>query len=1381
LSDPNATGERDHSTDQRLIRVFVSSTFRDMHAERDHLVTVVFPELRERIEQLGMTFFDIDLRWGVPGKDVNGETANSWEYCKQWIERVEPFFVCVLGQRYGWVPDPEQFKDADEVRQQHLENRSITDMEVRYAVLQTRLKRRSFFYLRATAAPDASTDFVDPPPLLQKVERLKHEVRACGRPVREYRCSWTGSGFAGMEEFGCQVLEDLWSGVLRDDRYVSREVWRQVLGAEPDGNLYYTDESRPVPRELWEKLVALAKPEPTNPLDYEREQMAAFSLTRRRWFHGRTKELQELLAFANGSAADGPRLAVVEAAPGQGKSALLATLWARIPQPTQVIAHFIGATEGSASAQAIVRRLLSEIERCGLVPATEKDAEEARSDFTGQVLQLSRRLQSYGGSRRIVILLDGLNQLSDGHDLRWLPINLGPGVRVIVSCVRDAADAAAERVFETLTSLHPAPLRIVLQPLADRDVRDIIVAYLREYCHELDREHLDALVALRQAHNPLYLLVMLHELRTLSGNDLNQIVPARITTMARDHPDSVSLFDWVLQHLEEAFGAEPVRWWCSCLALGREGMGSGELADLLARRFGAEAAANAYRIERGLRRYLQHRGPQLDWFHRELRRAVLGRYCPPTEIPKVHCEIALYFLERADPGRRRAWEGNEVRPLAELCRHLADSGALLADLLDVTISDPLFWQARCRLGGPVQLRGDCTYVLQRRFSPAVAAVEQSVTSGLSALLQRPNLCIQTIANRLAWLEVEEKHIGEGVARAQQVLDAGPWIKTDSAYPSEVLTSQIVYQTDAVAACLSSDEKRLVVLGSGGKIRVIELNDGSSRTLPGTPSTKSEVKAICLVDSDSRLAWLDSDSGIHVEHCEFTFRARDGETLMHHLPPLGVAVAKADQELVAWDPKTNSITVLATEIPSPVTALRSSRNGHLLCTAGRVASRLTVLSTAIGVETLLDMAWNDAPIVDADLSPDGETILVLCRDRSLRRLRARDGAALCEPFHYERSKSVALLGAPFRCALGSGAAAAWSFLATYDGHIGALNWETGELRRLPDWNGALPRRSGIFAYLHDSQRCAIEMADELRLLTESSRTSSQQFHRFPVSFCVVADTGDIVSASKYESTVCWFDKEPGLRIRARQNHPGISAMAPVPGSSDVLLGNNTGFLWRQTPNDGREQAKLPSTFSQGIAALACRSNQSIVAADATGCIAQYERGVSEPRLLRYGSDTIRQIAILPADDTVGCWSLHERSERGDPTFCLSLTEGIGRENELLRDRYKMLSFTVAPETDLLCTSGPFVQVMRTRKNRKPATLFRRDTAARLVAFVARDRYLAVIGDDSWLEIWNLSPNLPTITAVDLPADATCLAVSGCFMLVGFLSGQLLRLRLCGRDM
>jgi len=42
----------------QTVRVFISSTFKDIHAERDHLVKVVFPELRERCAewQLPMPF-----------------------------------------------------------------------------------------------------------------------------------------------------------------------------------------------------------------------------------------------------------------------------------------------------------------------------------------------------------------------------------------------------------------------------------------------------------------------------------------------------------------------------------------------------------------------------------------------------------------------------------------------------------------------------------------------------------------------------------------------------------------------------------------------------------------------------------------------------------------------------------------------------------------------------------------------------------------------------------------------------------------------------------------------------------------------------------------------------------------------------------------------------------------------------------------------------------------------------------------------------------------------------------------------------------------------------------------------------------------------------
>ena len=47
----------------KTVRIFVSSIFRDMHAERDYLIKVVFPELRERRAKRKLHHIDVDLRW----------------------------------------------------------------------------------------------------------------------------------------------------------------------------------------------------------------------------------------------------------------------------------------------------------------------------------------------------------------------------------------------------------------------------------------------------------------------------------------------------------------------------------------------------------------------------------------------------------------------------------------------------------------------------------------------------------------------------------------------------------------------------------------------------------------------------------------------------------------------------------------------------------------------------------------------------------------------------------------------------------------------------------------------------------------------------------------------------------------------------------------------------------------------------------------------------------------------------------------------------------------------------------------------------------------------------------------------------------------------
>ena len=59
---------------ERQIGVFLSSTFWDMMRERDHLVTVVFRELPERVNQLGLKFYDEDMVCGITGKTADMAT-----------------------------------------------------------------------------------------------------------------------------------------------------------------------------------------------------------------------------------------------------------------------------------------------------------------------------------------------------------------------------------------------------------------------------------------------------------------------------------------------------------------------------------------------------------------------------------------------------------------------------------------------------------------------------------------------------------------------------------------------------------------------------------------------------------------------------------------------------------------------------------------------------------------------------------------------------------------------------------------------------------------------------------------------------------------------------------------------------------------------------------------------------------------------------------------------------------------------------------------------------------------------------------------------------------------------------------------------------------
>ena len=88
----------------RVIRVFVSSTFRDMIEDRNELMAQVWPALRKVCRGRAVEFVEVDLRWGVT--EEQSQRKETLRHCLAEIKRCRPYFIGLLGERYGWTPRP---------------------------------------------------------------------------------------------------------------------------------------------------------------------------------------------------------------------------------------------------------------------------------------------------------------------------------------------------------------------------------------------------------------------------------------------------------------------------------------------------------------------------------------------------------------------------------------------------------------------------------------------------------------------------------------------------------------------------------------------------------------------------------------------------------------------------------------------------------------------------------------------------------------------------------------------------------------------------------------------------------------------------------------------------------------------------------------------------------------------------------------------------------------------------------------------------------------------------------------------------------------------------------------------------------------------------
>lgn len=84
-----------HNVIPPMVRVFLSSTFADMQNERQYYNNVLAPQMAEICKSHGVSFFSIDLRWGVTKEEqLHGQALS---VCLNEIDKCRPFFIGLLG------------------------------------------------------------------------------------------------------------------------------------------------------------------------------------------------------------------------------------------------------------------------------------------------------------------------------------------------------------------------------------------------------------------------------------------------------------------------------------------------------------------------------------------------------------------------------------------------------------------------------------------------------------------------------------------------------------------------------------------------------------------------------------------------------------------------------------------------------------------------------------------------------------------------------------------------------------------------------------------------------------------------------------------------------------------------------------------------------------------------------------------------------------------------------------------------------------------------------------------------------------------------------------------------------------------------------------
>lgn len=620
-----------------------------MQADRDALVREAFEPLRELCELRGVAFTEIDLRWGLT--DQEAAEGQVLARCLQEIDDSRPYFIGLLGERYGWVPD----QIPDDISEEHewlrdVAGKSVTEIEIRHGVLRNpEMHSRALFYLRDPAYvssqryreraddTDADADLWREPDAgrAAQLEALKAEITA--------HPGTRTSGYTDPQDLAKKVREAL-------EAYIERDF---PVDDVPD------------------------------PVAADGRRHELFAQARTHLYVPRQDHFARLDEFA--SQPDGGVQAVV-GFHGVGVSSLLAN-WAlnyRARHSEElVLMHFIGSSPQSTELGAMLSRLNCELGRQA-GEASLADEESAGANLDDLRRTFERHLGEAGAKGKVILVLDSLELLSGdvAQQLDWMPEELPVGVRVIVSAgisPRKEGNLVAYKAVERRGWLAGALEVGELQTDERREVLDVYLS--KGLGKRLSEPQIDEIINLPTTGTPFYLRTLVDELRRLGRHDE---LGERLRELA-DLKSVSDLIDAVLERCEaDQIAAFPecrrdlVAKSMGLIWASRNGLSEGELLDLLATDDERLLPAYWSPLRTNARSLLVDRDGLLGFAHPFVRPAVEARYLVPAAKRDAVRALADYF--RPPPG-----QAPSTRSIEEFPRQLLVLGewdelsSLLAD------------------------------------------------------------------------------------------------------------------------------------------------------------------------------------------------------------------------------------------------------------------------------------------------------------------------------------------------------------------------------------------------------------------------------------------------------------------------------------------------------------------------------------------------------------------------------------------------------------------------------------------------------------------------------------------------------------------------------